>query len=130
MSEEEQKNIKSNYINSNNQYVDIVGSKGTPYKKDTQGNVYTPDLEWQRDTLNDKWIKNSKIDTEVIRNFALALDKDLTWLVQWETWVESDKVAKSRPVYIQQPAPVVQKQTNPINCTSNTIGSSTYTNCN
>jgi len=54
--------------------------------------------------------------------------------------VEQDKLDRSRPIYNQQPAQIIQQpapiinqpapqQTFPRNCTSNTIGNYTYTNC-
>ncbi len=111
-SKEEQKKYISLYAEG--QYKDITDNKGTPYKQDAQGNTYTPDLKFKLNAPGTGWEENTAIGTVVINSFALALDSDLAWLIQWETWVEIDKVAKSRPVYVQQQAPSVD-----IRCTSN-----------
>ena len=78
----------------------------------------------------------SKSSTYTVRNWAVYLDKNLQELVRLETLIEKSKTERSRPVYVQQPAqiiqqqaPAVQQQTFPRNCTSNTIGDYTYTNC-
>lgn len=70
------------------------------------------------------------------RNYAIFLDNNLDKLALAEAWVDKNKTDSSRPVVnyqppaiINQPAPVVQQQTFPRNCTSNTIGNYTYTNC-
>ncbi len=71
-----------------------------------------------------------------VHNWAILLDSDLQELIRIETINEKDKAERSRPIYnpqpaqvIQQAAPVIQQNTSPKHCTSNTIGNYTYTNC-
>lgn len=96
----------------------------------------------QNDLLND-FGYGSDSSTYAVRNWAVYLDENLEELIRVETIVEQDKIDRSRPIYnqqpaqiiqqpapiINQPAPVIQQQTFPKNCTSNTIGNYTYTNC-
>jgi len=85
----------------------------------------------------------SDISSFAIRNWAVYLDENLQELVRLETLIEKSKTERSRPVYYQQPAqiiqqpapvinqqaPIIQQNTSPKHCTSNTIGTYTYTNC-
>lgn len=96
----------------------------------------------QKDLIND-FGYGSDNSTYAVRNWAVYLDKNLEELIRVETIVEQDKLDRSRPIYnqqpaqiiqqpapiINQPAPIIQQQTSPKHCTSNTIGDYTYTNC-
>ena len=93
----------------------------------------------QNDLLND-FGYGSDSSTYAVRNWAVYLDENLEELIRVETIVEQDKLDRSRPIYNQQPAQIIQQpapiinqpapqQTFPRNCTSNTIGNYTYTNC-
>lgn len=94
--------------------------------------------------LNDKgkidlikqYSQGSNTSTLTLLNWALLLDEDLQSLISLETLNEKSKAERNRPVYnqvpapvIQQEAPVVQQQTFPKSCTSNTLGTYTFTNC-
>ena len=73
----------------------------------------------------------------IIRTMSIMLENDPEFFAYIETWVEKNKAEASRPnVYVDSPdviqQPVVQQQpsfNNRINCSSNTIGNYTYTNC-
>lgn len=76
--------------------------------------------------------------SKIIRTIAIMIENDPEYFAYTETWVEKNKAEASRPnVYVDSPdviqQPVVQQQqpsfNNRINCSSNTIGSYTYTNC-
>lgn len=95
----------------------------------------------QNDLLN-QYGYGSDNSTFAVRNWAVYFDENLEELIRVETIVEQDKLDKSRPIYnqqpaqiIQQPAPIInqpapiQQNTYPKHCTSNTIGDYTYTNC-
>ena len=69
---------------------------------------------------------------------SIMLENDPEFFAYTETFVEKLKTESSRPnVYVDSPdviqQPVVQQQqpsfNNRVNCTSNTIGNYTYTNC-
>jgi len=78
-----------------------------------------------------------KKDDVAIHFFAVALDSNLQKLITVEILIEKAKAEASRPIYNYQPpdinieAPAVQQApvNNSIRCTTNTIGSYTYTNC-
>lgn len=73
----------------------------------------------------------------IIRTMSIMLENDPEFFAYVETWVEKNKAEASRPnVYVDSPdviqQPVVQQQpsfNNRLNCTSNSIGNYTYTNC-
>lgn len=70
-----------------------------------------------------------------IHFLAVMLDQDLQKLVSSEIMIDTHKQEKSRPVVNYQPpdinvqAPDQAPINNRMNCTTNTIGSYTYTNC-
>ncbi len=75
---------------------------------------------------------------EFVRTFALKMDSDVVMMAQSEAVMEriiaEEKrpiVNEAAPVYIQQPAQVQDSQPQRLktNCTSNTIGDYTHTNC-
>lgn len=75
----------------------------------------------------DEYSGGSGIPTDAIKNFAIYLDKDASKLAILEAAVEQDRVQKAKT---NSTSPIVlPQQTFPKNCTSNTIGSYTYTNC-
>lgn len=73
----------------------------------------------------------------IIRTMSIMLENDPEFFAYTETFVEKLKTESSRPnVYVDSPdiiqQPAVQQQpsfNNRINCSSNTIGNYTYTNC-
>jgi hypothetical protein len=81
------------------------------------------------------WANGSNDSVLAVHNWAVYLDQDLQELVRLETLIEKIKAERSRPIYNEPPAqviqqaPVVQQNTSPKHCTSNTIGNYTYTNC-
>lgn len=73
---------------------------------------------------------------KIIRTWSIVLENNPELMAYDEALVEKHKTESSKPnVYVeapdvvQQPAPIIQQQTYPKNCTSTTIGNYTYTNC-
>lgn len=91
----------------------------------------------------DYFLKKYSIGTNkkpvTIHFMAVDLDNDLQELLTLETYIETAKIEASRPV-VNYEAPAINyqppninvnvpRQNNSANCTSNTIGNYTYTNC-
>lgn len=89
----------------------------------------------QKKLINDNGYGSDSVSFAT-RNYAIFFDENPDKLVILEAWIDKNKAERNRPVVnyqppainIEQQAPVVQ-QNSPTNCTSNTIGSYTYTNC-
>lgn len=75
-------------------------------------------------------------DIDLIQNLALKIDQNPTAMSMTEAAIQKMSTEESRPVYnntyetpaVEQPASQ-PAQNKPINCTSNTLGNYTYTNC-
>lgn len=94
--------------------------------------------EKDRKMLSDKYGGGEDDLRKIIKTIATMLENDPEYFAYTEAWVEKNKAEASRPnVYVDSPdiiqQPVVQQQqpsfNNRVNCTSNTIGDYTYTNC-
>lgn len=109
-------------------------------KKDQQVFIseFTKDMEFskEKELVFDKdvgdWVS---VESYVLNKWALRLDENLSELVRLETLIEKDKAESSRPIInnessSKQPIEVkVESPRNPVNCSTNTIGNYTYTNC-
>ncbi len=131
------------------QYVYIKGKWQIPDPEPSERALKAANYGYQNSSKNDQkdlindFGYGSDSSTYTVRNWAVSLDGNLEELIRVETIVEQDKLDRSRPIYnqqpaqiiqqpapiINQPAPIIQQQTYPRNCTSNTIGNYTYTNC-
>lgn len=134
--------------NARKPYEFVNGEWQIPDPEPSERALKATNYGYENSTQNDKksivndYGYGSDNSSYAVRNWAIYLDKNLQELIRVETIIDKDKAEKSRPVVnyqppaviqqpdinIQQPAPVVQ-QNYPKNCTSNTIGSYTYTNC-
>lgn len=94
------------------------------------GSIYAlyTDEEWRIKIREKAGISKSDENTEIIQ-LGLWLDKNQGYLAKVEAAVEGYRLQQSRAqIYVPPPLPV-QNNLQPLNCTSNTIGSYTYTNC-
>jgi len=91
--------------------------------------------EKDRKLLADKYGGGEDDLRKIIKTISTMLENDPEYFAYTEAWVEKHKAESSRPnVYVDSPdviqQPVVQQPSfNRLNCTSNTIGDYTYTNC-
>lgn len=95
-------------------------------------------LNWfksEQEKFTSEFGYGSGSDSFAIKNAALAIEGKPGELALLEAKIDKDKEEKNRPVMNYQPPAVVlppvviQQPDYPKNCTSNTIGGYTYTNC-
>lgn len=67
-------------------------------------------------------------NTEIIQ-LGLWLDKNQGYLAKWEAALDNYRLQQSQAQFYAPPQLPAQNNLQPLNCTSNTIGSYTYTNC-
>lgn len=70
----------------------------------------------------------SNENTEIIQ-LGLWLDKNQGYLAKWEAALDNYRLQQSQAQFYAPPQLPTQNNLKPLNCTSNTIGSYTYTNC-
>lgn len=95
--------------------------------------IYSNSSVSDQTSLLVNWGYGFKNSSFAVRNLAVYFDGNLEELIRAETWVENSKAEKSRPIYNQQPAQIIQQpaqqNNNSIHCTSSTFGIYTDTNC-
>lgn len=131
---------------SNDQFVYIDGqwyqqSLKEPSDKARQLSAYIYNFYKTRNDYTEKLVNKyggGQDDlSKIIRTISIMIENDPEYFAYTETWVEKNKAEASTPnVYVDSPdviqQPVVQQQpsfNNRLNCTSNSIGNYTYTNC-
>ena len=128
--------------NAKKQYVYVNGKWQMPDPKPSEKALTASSYIYMNVSATDqkKFISDygygSNSTTFAINNFALFLDQYPDNLAITEAWIDKNKAERSRPVVNYQPPAInyqppaiIQQPQNPINCTSNTIGNYTYTNC-
>lgn len=135
--------------NAKREYIYVDGKWHLPdpkpseraLKTSTDLYLYSSDKD-KKDFITNNGYGSSK-ETFAIENYAIYLDTDLTRLGLLEAGIEKYKkendpankpkvIYQPQPVYIDTPtyqAPIIQQPSYPRNCTSNTVGNYTYTNC-
>lgn len=98
--------------------------------------AYEDSSETAQNNILNNFGYGSQSSTFAVRNWAVYLDGNLEELIRLETLIEGTKTARNRPIVNYQPPAVIQQPninieqpSYPKNCTSNTIGDYTYTNC-
>ena len=98
----------------------------------TKDMEFSKEKEWVFDKDVNDWVS---VESYVLNKWALRLDENLSELVRIETLIDKAKAESSRPIInnessSKQPIEVkVESPRTPVNCSTNTIGNYTYTNC-
>lgn len=131
----EQRGIKE-FVYINKQWYQQPQKEPSEKARQLAAYMYTNSNNQTRKKLADKYAGGVDDYIKIIRTWSIVLENNPELMAYDEALVEKHKAESSKPnVYveapdvIQQPAPVIQQQTYPRNCTSTTIGNYTYTNC-
>lgn len=133
----EQRGIKE-FVYINNQWYQKAIKKPSDNARQLAAYMYANSGSQKQKELADRYGGGVNQSTTIIRTWSIILENDPELMAYDEALVEKHKVASSKqdiyvesPDIIQQPAQpqIIQQQPRSLNCSSNTIGNYTYTNC-
>jgi hypothetical protein len=131
----EQRGVKE-FVYIDNQWYQQARKEPSEKARQLTAYMYANSSAQKQKELANRYGGGINQSTRIIRTWSIVLENNPELMAYDEALVEKHKAESSRPnVYVDSPdivqQPIVQQPTfnNRLNCTSNSVGSYTYTNC-